>query len=679
MRKILFIILFQTVFLFAGKATQSQILESANIVSNAYQGIALTDHLTPHLVILAQNQNIMSPGEIEELEKFGLKLNRSANSLSFTTRDTMDYYIDSGIFRIHYDTEGVHAIDSTDSNQNGVPDYLDIVLNALIETENTIINNMGYSLPPDDDFDSSIDDGGSGHYDIYVQNIGSEYYGWTQPDYLVYDNPNSYVTEKNAATSYMVIRNNYDGFPNSLEGNIQVTLAHEFFHAIQFGYDYEEEPWLMEATSTWMEDQVFTHVNDCYYYLPGWFKYPHYSLNDDISSHSWYGSFIFFQYISENIGEPDLIRKIWEESIIYDSSINDYSFLTIDDALKNNSSSMNKAMNGMVVANKMMTASTDAAPFSYVEANGYNVAPAIWKTIDFVPGETYELNDSTLNSYGSRYININTDSPVLATIYPGNDFSEDISLFGIMEFGNGNFWVFENGASNSVNIEPGTDTKNISFAIASNGASSGKHRYSLVISSGKSLEHPFFITKPQPSPFMVSRYVSTDFKILIYDDQDIEVSVVKKAGGKIRSLANRQFTAGIYNFSWDGKNDNGDLIKSGSYFIKVSDNVSGESVYRILTLISSSEISSSNPYPNPSNNSFSFSVINGTTQKLTVKVIDLSGKTVSTLADRYYTPGVIDFHWDGYYETGEKAPSGIYFIGTQGELENDFRKITLIR
>ena len=38
--------------------------------------------------------------------------------------------------------------------------------------------------------------------------------------------------------------------------SLRVTAAHEFFHAVQFGYDYGEDPWLMEATATWMEERV---------------------------------------------------------------------------------------------------------------------------------------------------------------------------------------------------------------------------------------------------------------------------------------------------------------------------------------------------------------------------------------------------------------------------------------
>ena len=38
---------------------------------------------------------------------------------------------------------------------------------------------------------------------------------------------------------------------------MRVTAAHEFFHAIQFAYDVDEDLWFMEGTATWVEDEVY--------------------------------------------------------------------------------------------------------------------------------------------------------------------------------------------------------------------------------------------------------------------------------------------------------------------------------------------------------------------------------------------------------------------------------------
>ena len=49
---------------------------------------------------------------------------------------------------------------------------------------------------------------------------------------------------------------------------MRVTAAHEYFHAVQFAYDFGEDLWFMEATATWAEDELFDRVNDNLNYLP---------------------------------------------------------------------------------------------------------------------------------------------------------------------------------------------------------------------------------------------------------------------------------------------------------------------------------------------------------------------------------------------------------------------------
>ena len=49
--------------------------------------------------------------------------------------------------------------------------------------------------------------------------------------------------------------------------SLRVTAAHEFFHAIQFAYDVNEDIWFMEGTATWVEDEVYDSINDNYQFL----------------------------------------------------------------------------------------------------------------------------------------------------------------------------------------------------------------------------------------------------------------------------------------------------------------------------------------------------------------------------------------------------------------------------
>ena len=52
--------------------------------------------------------------------------------------------------------------------------------------------------------------------------------------------------------------------PTSL---LRITVAHEYFHAVQFAYDAEDDGWLMESTATAMEDELYDDVNDNAFFL----------------------------------------------------------------------------------------------------------------------------------------------------------------------------------------------------------------------------------------------------------------------------------------------------------------------------------------------------------------------------------------------------------------------------
>ena len=59
-----------------------------------------------------------------------------------------------------------------------------------------------------------------------------------------------------------------------------MTIAHEFHHAIQFGYyQGSDSIWWQESTSTWMEEVAYPEVDDYLQYLPSFLGSPHRALN----------------------------------------------------------------------------------------------------------------------------------------------------------------------------------------------------------------------------------------------------------------------------------------------------------------------------------------------------------------------------------------------------------------
>jgi hypothetical protein len=99
--------------------------------------------------------------------------------------------------------------------------------------------------------------------------------------------------------------------------SLKVTIAHEFFHTIQGAYDWWEDHWLMEGTATWIEDVVYDSVNQSRDYLDNSpLRSPVTSL-DSSKGLFWYGSWLWYEFLTEWIGTPqspavNVIKSIWQ-------------------------------------------------------------------------------------------------------------------------------------------------------------------------------------------------------------------------------------------------------------------------------------------------------------------------------------------------------------------------------
>jgi hypothetical protein len=143
--------------------------------------------------------------------------------------------------------------------------------------------------------------------------------------------------------AYCVLDNDYAGFPvHTPLQNLQVTAAHEYYHATQFAYDIADDGWFLESTATWAEDQLFNDVNDNVQYLRSSpISTPGRSMDkfeDNGVFH--YGVWIFFRYLTERYTEktgamPSLLLKMWQYADSSKGPRKDkYSVQAIDKALK---------------------------------------------------------------------------------------------------------------------------------------------------------------------------------------------------------------------------------------------------------------------------------------------------------------------------------------------------------
>jgi hypothetical protein len=213
------------------------------------------------------------------------------------------YVTPSGRFRIHYDLAGFNAIDPLDEDGNGTPDYVDLTSSILDDMWVLQIDQLGYPEPPLDN-----GQGGGDEYDFYILELGNRAYGYTTPD--------GFAT---STSSYTEMDNNYtDALFQQTRGldALQVTLAHEFFHLIHYGYYAGVDAlWWFEASSTWMEEVAFPDVDDYLQYVPTVLLSPSRSINSGARFSSdlhVYGISLFAHFL-DGFYERDIVRQIWQE------------------------------------------------------------------------------------------------------------------------------------------------------------------------------------------------------------------------------------------------------------------------------------------------------------------------------------------------------------------------------
>ncbi len=259
---------------------------------------------------------------INRMKSYGFELPSSALE---TRPDYLPLSFGGANVLVHYADTGSHAsyeagIDTLPAD--GVPDYINRIaeiFDYVIDMETGAVNlgKMGFNLPPADN-----GRGGDNRYDVYVVNLNPGYYGFTMPEG---------VAGQYQISSFIELENDFLGtsYQNNPLEAVRVTAAHEFFHAIQFGYDalefdYDDvgnpdtyKPWWLEASAVWAEEIVYDSLNDYINYLPYFFNYPwmnlgtfSYDLGNPRAFHP-YASAVWPIFLTEKYG-PDIVRQIWE-------------------------------------------------------------------------------------------------------------------------------------------------------------------------------------------------------------------------------------------------------------------------------------------------------------------------------------------------------------------------------
>ena len=281
---------------------------------------------------------------------------------------------------VHWAETGPEATD---------PAYAAEVLETVNDIHETYVD-AGYKAPLADD-----GLGGNDLTDVYIANIGDYAYGYCNTDLP----PGEYV-EGHAVYAFCVLDNDYSieefGDANTPTEFMQVTAAHEYFHAVQAAYDWEEDFWLLEATATWVEDEFYDDINDNVGYLPygqlggaessGGYPISGPGISLDRMNFNAYGNWIWFRYLTEKFtaeqGDlPTLVRDIWDAADSTNGAANDqYSLQAIDSVLGDRGTSLEQEYASFAVENN-----TPAETYDEGAEQGYPTPDHAFATIALTP------------------------------------------------------------------------------------------------------------------------------------------------------------------------------------------------------------------------------------------------------------------------------------------------------
>ncbi len=223
-------------------------------------------------------------------------------------------------------TSSTHVVPLDDVNANTFPDYVDMTMSTFDTVYANEVETLGFRPPKSDE--TSENNEGNAMTDVYLVNIGKDgLYGYCTTDDPNFDRGSKY--EFYDASAFCAVDNDFTEAhfqALSPEQNMQVTAAHEFFHAVQFAYDILEDGWLLEGTAAWMEDVVYDDVNDNYQYLktsalrkPG-LPIDYHSNNFNSADFSLkYGAFLWWRFLAEILApegvvhDPLVIKEVWEQ------------------------------------------------------------------------------------------------------------------------------------------------------------------------------------------------------------------------------------------------------------------------------------------------------------------------------------------------------------------------------
>jgi hypothetical protein len=523
---------------------QTCVAEAERILTNSHPGAANPDSVYKCgfrlMSQIRRNRHLLSAGQAERIRSL---LYRPQSQAALTSP--------AGWFKIHYDTTGHDAPSLKDDDHSGLPDFAEAAAQYADYVYGRIIGEMGFRPPPSDHSDGD-------EYDIYIRNI-SGYYGWTHPE-----SP----AGNERYTSYIEVDNDYTGTQTKGLDGLAVTLAHEFFHAVQLGYNARDEDdrgsyddaFLMEAASTWMEDALFDSINDYYNYLGRFFEANNVRF-DRADGWREYGLCLWFHFLTKKYRDQyrpgEIVRAIWEEIPQYEG------LLANDVVLHRLGSSFSQELAVFYAWNTLTGARADTSA-SYTEGSFY---PDLHLDGEFTWSRDTTITDSLFPT-ACRYYDFHSGPDEGFVLVP-------VSVHSYLEDGESPFTLAlvqdPAGGARYTRIVPG-----VHAGLAADEADLWECRCVLrePEDPAEILQINCFSTGPDgqgqdlpagyPNPFLLRRHGAIRLPFHLESSAVVRLIIADAAGFIVRE-DQAYFQGGTQEWTWNGRDVDGSEVPSGVY------------------------------------------------------------------------------------------------------------------
>jgi len=282
----------QTLFLFllmCNVASNAQLFEQLEQAYNAGQ-ITVDEMMLnkiyrlydPSKVNTTYVPDLTSPikcGTAVVMEYDNIKNNLSQNTVAIIENylaidgDLIDYISPGGHFKLSFTTNGTDAVPSDDSDNDGVPDYVERIATYLDQSWLVEIENCLFAEPNDVD--------GDGYYNVFFQLMTTDW-GYTRGNFT---DGTKIILNSNFPSTYAT----QDPDGNQI-GAAKITCAHELKHASQMMYsEFPNQMAWAELDATWAEELVYDYVNltMLWYADPSLFSYTSQALNGWYEDYYW--------------------------------------------------------------------------------------------------------------------------------------------------------------------------------------------------------------------------------------------------------------------------------------------------------------------------------------------------------------------------------------------------------